>query len=283
MCCVHGDETASLVICTEFVKQIRNTSIKGKISFITAANPFAQAARTRGVVSDFYDLNRMGRGKVDGVLTERLAYKLCEFLLGSSFVIDIHEFEMKTPTMAIYIPSTSQETNTQILRGICAFNPSTVWAMNLENPDEVKYTGSILAVLIGQGIPGFAVETSRITELKSTEIQKAVKGLVEVAKVLGILEGESKFSSPRAYIRNINYSDRGGIWQPKAKLLSQVKEGDKIGEIISINLNEKIDVIAKIGGTLIQLRTSDLVNTGTSLFTIGVKDKSVSKKIANMV
>jgi predicted deacylase len=97
LCGVHGDETASLVICSAFAKQLsRCFQLKGSVSIITSANPFAQSTKTRVNVSDYYDLNRTGRGKPDGTLTERVAYKLCEFLSTCSFVIDIHELDMES-------------------------------------------------------------------------------------------------------------------------------------------------------------------------------------------
>jgi predicted deacylase len=280
MCGVHGDETASLVISHLFLKRLLQKAFNGTISIITAANPFAQSTRTRVSWADYYDLNRTGQGKPDGVFSERLAYKLVEFLSGCSFVIDIHEFEMNTPTMSIYIPSDKDDVDKQILNTIAVFKPSSIWAMNLSTTEEAKYSESLLSVLINRGIPGFAIETTVLASLTLGTIEKVVDGLMEVSKYLGIIDGVSpKKMIPIAYTRNVKYSDFAGIWIPTNSLMAEVKVGDKIGELVMLDLINKIDVCAIADGTLIQLRANALVDTGINLFTIGVKDLAVIEKL----
>ncbi len=282
LCGVHGDETTSLVISNLLLKQLLQKEFSGTVSIITAANPFAQSTRSRVSWADFYDLNRTGQGKIDGVLTERLAYKLIEFLSECSFAIDLHEFEMSTPTMAIYIPSEKDEVDKQILNAIAAFKPSTVWAMNLSTSDEAKYSGSLLSILIRREIPCFAIETSVLASLTSEIIQNATNGLLEVSKYLGIIEGVPRKIIPSAYTRNVRYSDHAGIWIPKSSLMTEVKAGDTIGELVMLDLTNSINVCALVDGTLIQLRANALVDTGKSLFTVGVIDSEVIKKFSSV-
>lgn len=283
LCGVHGDETASLILSYYFIQRLKEYSLNGSVSIITAANPFAQATRTRVIISDFYDLNRIGQGKPDGVLTERLAYRLCEYLLQCSFIVDIHEFVMDTPTMAIYIPSDKMDVDRQNLRGISAFSPSTVWALEVTTPEEAKYSGALLSVLISHGIPGFAIETSRASALSKGDIQKVVEGLLEVAKLMHVIDGEARMSSPSVFSRNVTYSNQAGIWIPKANLMSQVRAKDKVGGLTSLNLNEQLEVFPPVEGVLIQIRSSDLVDTGTALFTIGVSQAEVSNKFRSVI
>ena len=270
VCGVHGDETASLVICRRLVEAVmREPALKGAISIVTSANPFAQATGTRVNLIDFYDLNRMGQGSPDGVLTERVAGKLYEFLSGCSFVIDIHEFEMETPTMAVYFPSSGVQ-NERVLRAIRAFRPATVWSMNVSVKGEVKYSRSFISALIDSGVPGFAVETSRASALSDKSIREAVGGLLEVAKLLRIIEGEARESSPPSFARRVKHSDQAGIWTPAVSVMNEVRKGDGIGSLTSLDLLKQTTVVAPEKGTLIQLRGTELVATGTSLFTIGV-------------
>jgi predicted deacylase len=282
LCSMHGNETASLVISQHFVKELMRTdSLSGSVSIITAANPFAQATRSRVLVSDYLDLNRIERGQPDGTLTERLAHTLYQFLSKCSFVIDLHEFIMQTPTMAIYIPSSDHEVDQRILQGIAAFSPSLVWAMNFDTSQETKYSRGLLATLIHQQrIPGFGVETSRLVELTSATIHQAAEGLVEVAKLMGIIEGQCRISTPPAFVRKPMYSSQAGIWIPKATLLNSIKEGGMIGEITSLDLKESIPIVSDIEGPLIQLASADLVDTGTSLFTIGIQNPDLTAKFA---
>lgn len=278
LCGVHGDETASLFISYQLVERLSSEKLYGTVSIITAANPFAQSTNSRVSLIDFYDLNRTGAGKSDGTLTERVAYKIIDFVLGNcSHVIDLHEFEMDTPLMAIYIPSQDETVNAQILRMIGVFKPDTVWSMDLSSPDEVRYAGSLLSVLIGKGIPGFAVETSRLCVVSQQDIEKVVNGILEVSRLAGVIQGEYRYAHPVAYKRNVKHSDYAGIWIPEKAIMSQVHAGDKVGTIIGLDLVSQRDIFASDNGTLIQMRRVELVQTGINLFTIGEVDTFASE------
>ena len=272
VCGVHGDETASLAICRRLVEEVEGLGrLHGKLSIVTSANPFARATRTRVNLLDFYDLNRVGQGSPDGALTERLARRLYEYLSGCSFVIDIHEFEMETPTMAVYFPSDDAGTGGRIRRAVRAFAPETVWVVNVATGEEGKYSKSLISALLEGGVPGFAVETSRMASLGEQGIRGAARGLLEVARFLGIVEGEPRESRPAGFARVVRHSDVAGIWWPEATVMAEVAGGDRVGRLTSLDLLEQAGVTAPEGGRLIQLRGTELVATGTSLFTVGTE------------
>jgi len=279
LCGVHGDETASLFISHLLMERLLSEKVQGTISIITAANPFAQSTNSRVSLIDFYDLNRTGAGKPNGVLTERVAYKIIDFVSSNcSHVIDLHEFEMDTPPMAIYIPSHDESVDNQILHMIGVFKPDTVWSMDLSSPDEVRYTGSLLSVLIGKGVPGFAIETSRLCSVSQQDIEKVVDGILEVSKLIGVVAGEYRYESPVAYKRIVKHSDFAGIWIPAKSLMNQVRAGDKMGTIIGLDLVSQYDIFASNDGTLIQMRRVELVQTGFNLFTIGEIDAHTTER-----
>lgn len=282
LCGVHGNETSSLLISYLLLKRLLG-KVHGKISIVTAANPFAQATNSRVSLTDFYDLNRTGAGKSDGALTERLASKILEYLSSNcSHVIDLHEFEMNTPPMAIYIPSQDDAVDKQILRMIGVFNPTTVWSMNLSTPDEIRYTGSLLSVLINKGIPGFAVETSRLCVVTPGEIEETVNGLISVCKLLGLIQGEYKYTCPVPYKRHVKHSDYAGLWLPEREAMSTISKGERIGKIIGLDLVSEHEISAWTDGILIQVRKPELVQTGTNLFTIGEIDSAVAQKFESI-
>ncbi len=281
-CGVHGDEPTGILIANEFKRRIQKETLLGSISIIPTANPFAFATKTRTTLSDYLDLNRLGAGDPEGTLTERIAHVLFEFLLEFSFVVDIHEFVMETPSLAIYIPTQQVEIDRKIRAGIAAFAPSTVWAMNLTSFEELKYGSSILSSLIQRGIPGFAIETSQRAELSSSDIEKVANDLVEVAKSCGVIGGKSRFVVPPAFTRNVIYSPYSGIWCPKVSLFTDLNTGDIIGSVTSLDLIDEKIILASKTGTLVQLQRQAVVDTGTSLFTIGVRDREIDAKFESL-
>lgn len=283
LCGVHGDETAGVLICREFIRILSSSySLNGSISVLTSANPFAQSTRTRVSLLDFSDLNRVGRGRSDGNLTERVAHALYEHLSEYSFIIDLHEFEMDTLPMAIYIPSGDVALDLQIRQSINAFSPATVWAMDIPSSEEMKYSRSLLASLIARGVPGFAIESARESLLLPGKLREIAEGLIEVCKVLRLIEGLSRQPAASAYARTVKSSDQAGIWTPITSLMSRVRADEKVGELISLDLISHSDVVAPADGVLIQRRGTDLVATGTNLFTVGVERVEVSMKFRNV-
>lgn len=278
ICGVHGDEPAGVLIANEFKHRVQNESLLGSVSIIPTANPLAFATKNRITISDHLDLNRVGVGDPEGTLTERVANVLFNFLLKFSFVVDIHEFLMETPTLSIYIPAQQVETDRKILTGIAAFAPTTVWSMNLTSSEELKYGSSILSALIRRGIPGFAIETSQRADLSSCDIEETAIGLIEVAKSCGVIDGKSRFVVPPAFTRRVTYSPYSGIWYPKAELLADVGVGDVIGSVTMLDLINEGTITASVAGTLVQLQKQDIVDTGKSLFTVGVRDLETDTK-----
>ena len=284
LCGVHGDETAGLMASYRFIKYLSTAdSVRGSVRIITAANPFAQATRSRIALSDFYDLNRIGEGKPDGTLTERVAHALFEFLGDSTLVIDLHEFRMDTPIMAIYIPSERTETDRAVLESIAAFGPAVVWSMNLSRPEEVQYSGSLVAALVRSGVASFGVETSRVAVLSDETIDHVADGLYRVAQNLGIVEGKPKVSSVVAYDRKVITADVAGLWEPVRSILDQVKETDIVGRLVSLHLTSEEHVIAGAAGTILQLARHQLVDTGANLFAIGIVNEEVTEALHSVV
>lgn len=282
LCGVHGDETASVMVSYRFIKRLRTGGpINGTVRIITAANPFAQATHSRVAFSDFHDLNRAGKGKSNGTLTERLAHTLFEFLADSTLVVDLHEFGMSTPTMAIYIPTEYPETQRTILQGIAAFEPAFVWAMDLSKLEEVQYSGSLVAALVRSGVASFGVETSSAAVLSDELIHHAVEGLYRIMQDLGICGGKPEVSPIRAYSRKAITANAAGLWEPIKSVFDHVETTDTIGRIIALDLISERDVTATRTGTILQMARRQLVDTGTNLFAIGTVNPEFTEALSS--
>jgi predicted deacylase len=280
VCGVHGDEMASVEIAYRVVQElVARDSLHGSISIITSANPLAGFTRSRVSSSEGIDLNRVFPGRADGYLTERIAHHLYHYLLECDFFVDVHEFKMRTPPLALYLPGSQEEVDTRILQGIVAFDPSVVWI------GEAAHSQSVLAALTKDGVPGFAVETTHLAQLEPETIDKVAKGLIKVIDLVNAKEGLRNVStSAGAFYRTITHSDHAGFWTPDAKvgLLGEIKKGDTIGTVSKTSLVEDIPVLAEDEGILMQLTEFRLVDTGTPLFSTGVRDSTITARLQDV-
>ncbi len=274
LCGVHGDETASLIASHRFMKRLSaERSLQGTVRIITSANPVAQATRSRVTFSDSENLNRAGKGKPDGRLTARLAHTLCDTLSDSTLVIDLHEFGMDTPTMAVHIPSEDAATHQTILQNIAVFGPALVWAVPQDST-------SIVGALIELGVAGFGVETSNAMSVTDEVIASVADGLYRVAQNLGVVEGAPAASPVTAYDIRLVTAERSGLWEPTRSIFDAVDEADVIGGIVPLPLiDDKEPVLAPGAGTILQLARRRLVDTGTDLFTIGQTNPQITEAL----
>jgi predicted deacylase len=270
LCGVHGDETAGVMVSHRLMKRLSaERSIAGTVRILPSANPFAQATRSRVAFSDYGNLNRAGMGKAEGRATERLAHLLYEYLSDSALVIDLHEFRMDTPTMALHIPGKDAATDRTILENIAALEPAFVWAI----PSDPT---SLVGALVGAGVPGFGVETSDARVVTDDTLHDLAEGLFRVAQNLGIVQGRPHVAPVTAYDIKMVRADRAGLWEPVISLFDTISERDAVGTIIPFPLVEEHLVVAPSAGTIVQLARRQLVDTGTNLYAIGQVNRQVT-------
>lgn len=273
LCGIHGDEALGLLASHELLRNlVRVKHLQGTVQVIAAANPFAQALSSRVGFRDFLDLNRVGAGLSGGVLTERLAATVFAQVNASSLVVDLHEFEMQTPPMAIFIPSGDEDRDLSAVRGIAAFGPRLVWVMNVGNPGEMKYGQSLIASLISGGVPSFAVEAW--VGDGPDELANVFRGLWNVAQHLGMVEGKPVNNGQTLAVhRRTVTAETAGVWRPEVELLTDVDAGEVIGKLTSIDFQEEeIPYFAGWKGLLLQRMPPGLVHTGTGIYSIGEVD-----------
>jgi predicted deacylase len=276
LCGLHGDETASTFSAHRFMKRLaEGPELHGTVRLIPAANPFAQATRTRVTVTDWDNLNRTGKGDAAGRLTQRIGNRLFEFLKDSALVIDLHEFRMRTPRMVVYIPTENKEIEQINLANIAAFEPAFVWALTGASSD----SGSLVGALIGAGVPGFGVETSDALVISDEEIERVVAGLCRVAQNLGLLPGTPRTEAVTAYNTRLVSAEQAGIWHSSRALFETVEAGETIGELIPFPLIDAEPVVTPQAGVLVQLLPRQLVDTGSYLFAVGQVNQEISDKL----
>lgn len=272
-CSIHGDETAGLFIVNDFLNKIKNKKLNGRINIIPAANPVAQFLYSRTSFLDQKDLNRSGKGRSDGSYTERLAHMLLEFFKDSDLVVNIHEFEMISPVMAIHDIFDNKKIENEIFETLKIFNPDMIWQINYDRNCEMQYLNTLDLTLSKEEIVNFAFETSQLPLLNIKDIDKASNGLVNLAIHLGIIEGkiENLNNNIPVFTRKETSSDLSGLWIPDETLevLKPVKKNQLIGKIVSLPDFKEENIYCPEEGILLQYRVRQMINIGTSIFSIG--------------
>lgn len=271
---IHGDEPSPLLLVDRFVTALREVELTAGIRVVAAANPPALLQRARWSNWDDEDMNRVGDGHDGPALTRRLAGAVCEAAAGSTLVVNLHNFVMRTPLLAIDPPGLSPERRARHERYIEALDPHVVWVFE-DTPEGVRTFGTSLdAALESRGIDTLAVEMADLPELDEPLLTRAIAGLMRLAALCGCLEARERplrRTTVRVH-RRLMRSPGAGIFEPIAPLAAPVEEGEVIGDLVPLERpGDRVHVRATGSGWLIQRLGRRFVRPGDMIAAIGLR------------
>lgn len=275
---IHGDEPSPLLLVDRFVTALRDVELRAGIRIVAAANPPALLQRSRWSSWDDEDMNRVGDGQDGPALTRRLANAVCEAATGSVLAVNLHNFVMRTPLLAIDPPGLSAARRERHERYIEALDPHVVWVFE-DTPEGVRtFSTSLDAALEARGVDTLAVEMADLPELDEPLLARAISGLMRLGAVCGCLDAAERplrRTTVRVH-RRLMRSPGAGIFEPVAPLASPVEEGEVIGDIIPLERpGDRVHVRSTGSGWLIQRLGRRFVRPGDMIAAIGLRPQPV--------
>lgn len=271
---IHGDEPSPILLVDRFVVALRDVKLKAGIRIVAAANPPALMQRARWSNWDDEDMNRVGDGSGGPALTRRLASALCDVVEGCELVLNLHNFVMRTPLLAIQPPGQDDARRARHKRYIEALDPHVVWVFGQEPGDIRIFQSSIDAAMEQRGADVMAVEMSDLPELDEPLLRRSVAGLLRLAQLVGCIDAAA-IPAPKhnaVYVHRLIIRAPGaGIFEPIAPLGGKVQEGDVIGHLIPLERpGDRVSVLAPRAGWLIQRLGQRFVRPGDMIATVGL-------------
>jgi predicted deacylase len=270
---IHGDEPSPLLLVDRFVTALRDVELFAGIRIVAAANPPALLQRSRWSNWDDEDMNRVGDGHGGPALTRRLAAAVCDAAAGCQLVVNLHNFVMRTPLLAIEPPGLSPERRHRHERYIEALDPHVVWVFDDTPESQRSFATSLDSALEERGIDALAVEMADLPELDEPLLARGISGLLRLAGICGCLRAEERplrRTTIRVHRRLIR-SPGAGIFEPIAPLAGPVNEGDVLGDLIPLERpGDRVPVRAAATGWLIQRLGRRFVRPGDMIAAIGL-------------
>jgi predicted deacylase len=270
---IHGDEPSPLLLVDRFLVALREYALTAGIRIVAAANPPALLQRARWSNWDDEDMNRVGDGGGEPALTRRLAAAVCEATSGCQLAVNLHNFVMRTPLLAIDPPALSPERRERHRRYIEALDPHVVWVFGATAEDVRNFNASLDAAMERHNVDVLAVEMADLPELDEPLLARAVSGLLRLAGLVGCLQAEER-PLRRTTVRvrrHLLRSPGAGIFEPIAPLAGPIGIGDVIGELIPLERpGQRVAVPAPVEGWLIQRLGRRFVRPGDMVAAIGL-------------
>ncbi|MFQ5800918.1 MAG: succinylglutamate desuccinylase/aspartoacylase family protein [Candidatus Hydrothermarchaeales archaeon] len=259
---VHGNELNGVEIVRKVVAKVDPEKLKGTLLGMPIVNMAAYNAGLRWDPLDQKDMNRIFPGDRNGSLTEQVAYTFFNKIAkNADYIIDFHSAEYPE----IFLPHArirKRDRSGRSLEMINAFGTDIVW-------EQKGSEGMFQVNAIKKGIPTITIEIGAGANVDREGIQLGIRGVYNVMKVRGMIEGKAKIPEYQILIkkkRSWLRSPIGGIFETKIKLGKIVREGMQLGKIIDPLSYGEMELTSPVNGIVAGLRTHPVVRTGTRLF-----------------
>lgn len=240
---VHGSEVTGIVAALDFINGVDPIQMSGTIVLTSTGNPLGLDGREKNAPQDNNDLDQTFPGRADGFVSERVAYRLFEEIRGlPDLLINMHTQGSQTITRNYTVYKehpTSTVRPEHLFPYMAAFDPHVACRMSL-TPGEGELLGHIGGALdyqlLGINVPAFMVELGVGQRAEAPDVAVAVRGFQDIARRMGILEGE-----PKKFDRLLRVTRRGhatvshgGLFRPSRKPGDVVRAGEPFGEVMNL-------------------------------------------------
>ena len=259
---VHAGEYPPIAANIRFMRDLDATQLRGTIVSLPVVDPPAFYARSAFVCPiDGKNPNRCFPGDPNGTFTDVLADAIFSNIISAAtHLIDLHcgdVFEDLLP-FTICRGSGDEEVD-RVARGMAeAFGLPYVVATK---PSGAPLTGTTSASSAAAGIPAITTEAGGRGLLTEPETLMQLRGITNVLRYLGALEGETAPTTGQRIFASSNGFNTPveGMWLPEVELTQEVIAGQRIGRIENLYGDEIAEIQAPVTGMVLYLTSSPAV------------------------
>lgn len=270
---IHGCEYPGIAAAIRLFKNLDPEKLSGEVKIVTVSSLQAFEDRRMFVCPvDNKNPNRFFPGKRGGSYTEAMDYFLFnEVILKSDFYLDLHGGDMVEDLVpfSIYHKSGNEKVDKISLEMAKYYGlPNIITTtLNGEWPD----SGTTYANASESGIPGAIVEAGGIGQLDEASVQMHMKGMLNVLKLLGCIEGEASLPESFNYYNSFVwvYTSNKGIFYINHNVGDQIEKGQILGCVEGYFGEELEKIESPVSGRIMFLTTSPAVKEKGLLMGIG--------------
>ncbi|MCR9228283.1 MAG: succinylglutamate desuccinylase/aspartoacylase family protein [Flavobacteriaceae bacterium] len=273
---VHGYEYPPIMAVQEFLKEIEPERLKGNLIVIPITNKASFYGRSPFInPQDKVNLNNAFPGKLDGTVTEQLAYYITENLIPISDVfLDIHggdASEDLIPFVCYYNNQTKPDATAQAkwLSESSGFSNVVSYPYNLKNDEPAKYA---FKQAVQDGKVGLSLEAGALGNVQAEAVKLNKNGIYNTLKGLDMYH--SKLDRPKKLVKYNNQAylkvPATGIFYSELRAGDTVSKGQVVGTITNL-YGDALEIIkAPESGTILYKIGTPPVNKGETLMCIGI-------------
>jgi uncharacterized protein len=268
---IHGDEVNGVEVLRRLLLELDPISLRGVLIVVPVANGpgFIHHRRRNGF--DEEDMNRVWPGKEHGSMSQQIAFHLYHHAIRhADYVVDLHTASSNTLLHVVYAQGDERSRKLAEVFGIEVLLEEAID----DDLRRSRFTGKLRNVLTERGVPAITPELGGANCLEEEPIVRGVRGMTNVMKHLGMLNGEVvPPEQPHVTLRGSHldevWAQQGGIWIAQVKAGERVQQGQRLGSLYSVRTFETVEwVTAPYDGYILGLTDTPVINTGDGLVNI---------------
>ncbi len=269
---VHAGEYPPIAANVRFMRDLDPAHLRGTIVSLPLIDVPAFLPRSPFVCPiDGKNPNRCFPGSPTGTFSDVLAHAIFSNIVQrATHLIDLHCGDVFEDLAPFTICRGSGDPAVDdVARGMAqAFGLPFVVATN---PGNIVLPGTTSAASAAAGIPAITTEAGGRGLLTEPETQMQLRGIANVLRYLGALDGEPEPTPGQRVFRSSNgfHSPAEGMWLPEVSLTDEVAAGQRIGRIENLNGDETAAITASLSGMILYLTSSPAVREAGLLGSIG--------------
>ena len=223
-----GNELNGIAVIHHILNTISPSSLRGGIIAVPIVNIFAFHFKQAYSIADGRKMNRCFPGKKDGMSSERIAYKLFhEAVIQCQYCIDLHQGGIGPMIDSLNVRVEKRHR----LHKKC-MELARVFGIGYIL-DQKGPKGQLAQAAPDKGIPTIDPELGGCHGWSEMSIQKGIKGVQNVLKHYGFLDGEPEIPEQQIVVRKFHaiHNNRGGFIKYRAKMYDLLEYRAPVADI----------------------------------------------------
>jgi len=270
---IHGAEYSSIAGAKEFVKNLTEAEVIGRLTVVPIVNVLAFWARAPFVIPvDQQNLNRAFPGKSDGSFTDKYAFHIFEkFIKNTDYLLDMHAGDIPEALE----PFTIFEESGVEDRALAMAKSYGIRHIVRQKAAVLVVAGSTSASAAAIGIPAIIAESGQNGIVDPQAIARHVRGVKNLAISLGIVQGSAKSSTDSDFVVYDGWdwlrAEQDGWWNPAVETGTDVNAGELLGTMSDLWGDEFAQIKAPQSGTVLFQTSSPAVLKGGILVGLALR------------
>lgn len=270
---IHGAEYPGIASAIQIFRELEPEQVHGTLIIVTISSVEAFERRSMFVCPwDGKNPNRCFPGKKDGTYTKRMVNLLFEEIISKAdYHLDLHGGDMveNLDPFSLYHIGNNEEVTQKSremavyygLANLISTSSSGTW------PD----VGANYANSAEHGIPAIITEVGKIGQMEKQDVEIHLRGIRNVLKYAGVLEGEPEKFEDIVEYRNFVwlYTPVKGIFYCDVKIAQEIKKDQVVGHMEDYFGTFLMDIQAPVDGKILFLTTSPAMQRDGLIMGIG--------------